>query len=67
MTKKQKKELDKRDRVFCTMNTGTRYHKSKKDYDRKKDKESLRKLLTKYWRHDIIKTSKERRKKYVND
>lgn len=48
MTKKQKKELDKRDRVFCTMNTGTRYHKSKKDYDRRKDKESLRKLLTKY-------------------
>jgi len=48
MTKKQKKIQDNKNRVFCQMNTGTRYHKSKKDYDRKENKKELRKLLVCY-------------------
>ena len=37
MTKKQKKEKDKKKRVFVPFNIGVRTHKSKKDYKRKKD------------------------------
>ena len=36
MTKKQKKERDKLNRVLVPMNTGTRVHKSPKDYKRQK-------------------------------
>ena len=36
--KKQKKEHNKKKRVLVPFNTGTRTHKSKKDYDRKKFK-----------------------------
>ena len=35
-TKKQRKEASKKLRVFVPMNTGTRTHKSAKDYHRKK-------------------------------
>lgn len=38
MTKKQEKEKNKQNRVFIPMNTGTRTHKSKKDYNRKENK-----------------------------
>lgn len=37
MTKRQAKEKAKANRVWFNMNTGTRTHKSKKDYHRKKD------------------------------
>ena len=36
--KKIKKEKNKKHRVVVPFNTGTRTHKSKKDYDRKKFK-----------------------------
>lgn len=36
--KKQKKEANKKNRLLIPFNTGTRTHKSKKDYDRKKFK-----------------------------
>jgi len=36
MTKKQKREKDKKQRVFVPFNTGVRTHKSKRDYKRKK-------------------------------
>ena len=45
MTKKQKKVKDKQKRVLVPFNTGTRTHKNKKDYNRKK----LKKDLTKEW------------------
>ena len=38
MTKKQIKEKNNRNRVRVLFNTGTRTHKSAKDYDRKKFK-----------------------------
>lgn len=37
MTKRQAKEKAKANRVWFDMNTGTRTHKSKKDYRRKKN------------------------------
>lgn len=37
MTKKEKREQDKKRRVFFPFNLGQRTHKSKKDYKRKKD------------------------------
>lgn len=37
MTKKEKRERDKKKRVFFPFNIGERIHKSKKDYKRKKD------------------------------
>lgn len=45
MTKKQKKEQDKKHRVLVPFNTGTRSHKSPKDYDRKRLKRELQKDL----------------------
>ena len=44
-SKKEKKEDAKKHRVLALFNTGTRTHKSKKDYDRKK----LKKNLTREW------------------
>lgn len=38
MTKKQRKERNKMNRVLVPFNTGTRTHKSKKDYDRREGK-----------------------------
>lgn len=38
MTKKQQKAKNNRNRVRTLFNTGTRTHKSKKDYNRQKDK-----------------------------
>ena len=38
MNKKQKKEQDKKNRTWVPFNTGTRTHKNKKAYDRKKMK-----------------------------
>lgn len=38
MNKKQQKEKNNRNRVRVLFNIGTRTHKSKKDYDRKKFK-----------------------------
>ena len=37
-TKKRHKEAQKRDRVHIAWNTGTRTHRSKKDYNRQRDK-----------------------------
>lgn len=44
MTKKQKKAQDSKHRVLVPFNTGTRTHKSPKDYDRKRLKKELRDL-----------------------
>lgn len=44
MTKKQIKEKNKSQRVLVLMNTGTRVHKSAKDYDRRRNKVDLRKI-----------------------
>lgn len=44
-SKKVKKEEAKKMRVVNGFNTGTRTHKSKKDYDRKAIKKELRKYL----------------------
>ncbi len=43
-SKKEKKESAKKQRVLVLFNTGTRTHKSKKDYDRKALKRELRKI-----------------------
>lgn len=45
MNKKQKREQDRMNRVFVQMNTGTRYHKNKKAYNRKNGKDICRKAL----------------------
>lgn len=45
MTKKQKKAKNNENRVLVTFNTGTRTHKSKKDYNRKKMKREVDKLF----------------------
>ena len=37
MTKKEKRERDKKKRVFFLFNMGERVHKSKRDYKRKKN------------------------------
>lgn len=44
MTKKQRKEQAKKHRVLVPFNTGTRSHKSPKDYDRKRLKKELREM-----------------------
>ena len=44
-SKKIKKEEAKKMRITNGFNTGTRTHKSKKDYDRKAIKKELRKYL----------------------
>lgn len=46
MTKKQVKAKNNQKRVRTLFNTGTRTHKSKKDYDRKKEKLFCKKYLT---------------------
>ena len=48
MTKKQKKAQNNTNRVFIYMNTGTRTHKTKKDYNRKENKKICRKALREY-------------------
>lgn len=45
MTKKQLKAKNNQNRVRTLFNTGTRTHKSKKDYDRKKEKLFCKKYL----------------------
>ena len=45
MTKKQKKVKNNENRVLVTFNTGTRTHKNKKDYNRKKMKREVDKLF----------------------
>jgi hypothetical protein len=45
MTKKQKKAKNNENRVLVTFNTGTRTHKSKKDYNRKKMKREVDKIF----------------------
>lgn len=42
MTKKQYKEWLKTQRTLVQMNTGTRTHKSKKDYNRQKAKQAVK-------------------------
>ena len=44
--KKAQREKNNRQRVRTMFNTGTRTHKSKKDYDRKKEKLFCKKYLT---------------------
>lgn len=48
MTKKEKRIQNNSNRVFFNMNTGTRTHKTKKDYNRKENKKICRKALTNY-------------------
>ena len=48
--KKQKKEYNKKFRHNVKFNTGTRTHKSKKDYDRKK----FKKIDFCYWQNYSI-------------
>lgn len=43
MNKKQLKEKNKKHRILIPFNTGTRTHKSPKDYDRKRLKRELQK------------------------
>lgn len=43
--KKAKREQDKKNRVAVPFNTGTRTHKSKRDYNRQAEKRNLKKLL----------------------
>lgn len=45
MTKKAYKDLQKKNRVLVNFNTGTRSHKSPKDYDRNREKAEIRKEL----------------------
>ena len=44
--KKAQREKNNRQRVYTMFNTGTRTHKNKKDYDRKKEKLFCKKYLT---------------------
>lgn len=48
MTKKQQKAKNLIKRVYFDMNTGTRTHSTPKDYDRKKSKKELKKMLDNY-------------------
>lgn len=48
MTKKQIKAQNNKNRVMVNFNTGTRTHSTLKDYDRKKSKKELRKMLDNY-------------------
>lgn len=48
MNKKQKKELDKLNRVWYDMNTGTRTHKDVKHPSRQERKRKLKKILDSY-------------------
>ena len=43
--KKAKREEEKKNRIAVPFNTGTRTHKNKRDYDRKKVKRDLKKML----------------------
>lgn len=43
--KKAKKAQDKKNRVAVPFNTGTRTHKSKRDYNRQENKKILKKML----------------------
>ena len=44
-TKKQEKEKNKKQRVLVPFNTGTRVHKSKKNYDRKNNRKAIEKEM----------------------
>ena len=44
--KKAQREKNNKQRVRATFNTGTQTHKSKKDYDRKKEKLFCKRYLT---------------------
>lgn len=46
MTKKQEKERNKIKRVWAPFNTGTRTHKSAKDYNRKEGKKICKEYLS---------------------
>lgn len=48
MTKKQEKAKNSMNRVYFDMNTGTRTHKSKKDYNRKEGKRICKKALSEW-------------------
>ena len=48
MSKKALKEQAKAQRCVVPMNTGTRTHKTAKDYDRKKSKQATRKAMMMY-------------------
>ena len=52
--KKALKEQNKRDRVQVLFNTGTRTHKSAKDYNRKEAKLFCKKYLTNWPEYDNI-------------
>ena len=43
--KKERKKENNKKRVRTLFNTGTRTHKSKKDYDRKREKRNIKKAL----------------------
>ena len=46
--KKKKKEVDRRKRLLIPFNTGTRTHKSNKDYNRQKIKRDIQKGVDQY-------------------
>lgn len=48
MSKKALAEYNKTQRTVVNMNTSTQTHKSVKDYDRKREKQNLRKILQNY-------------------
>lgn len=47
-TKKEIRELNNYTRVVVTMNTGTMAFKTPKDYDRKRSKNEVRKMIAEY-------------------
>lgn len=46
--KKKKREKDKKNRLLVPFNTGTRTHKSKKDYNRQKIKRDIQRGVDQY-------------------
>ena len=44
--KRKKKEEDKKRRIYIPFNTGTRTHKTKKDYNRQKKKKEVYKIFS---------------------
>jgi len=48
MTKKQRREQNKKNRVLVPFNTGTRTHKNKKDLLKREEKNFLKKIQNNY-------------------
>ena len=48
MTKKEQKEINKKNRTLVLFNTGTRTHEDKRRTSRAEDKRNIKKYLTEY-------------------